>query len=461
MIDKIEEFKGNNNIAYKVNNLSITYDELYNTAAHYSEFLKRQGNEPVIIYGHKSISMIISIVACLLAKRCYIPIENSMPIKRIKEIVDISRASLFIENEEIDIDFNTCKLEELIKYQHLDIKKNNNKYAYIIFTSGTTGDAKGVPITYKNLNNFINWINNTYPFNSFKDIIVLNQASFSFDLSVMDLYYSLFHQFSLYSITRSNQRDGSMYETIKDINLMVVTPSFMKLCLLNKEFNSKNYPNLKCIYFCGELLRVELVKKIKSRFKDIVIFNAYGPTEATCAISGLVIEDSMLDKELLPVGTKDNLACNVDIINKEIVLSGDSVFNGYLDNIIGGYYKKNGTNYYKTGDIGYFKGNYLYCNGRRDNQVKYNGYRIELSDIENNLLKIDGVIDACVIAKRKDNEIKLIKAFVVLAKNDIDYVKEELYNLIPHYMMPKVIEQLEKMPLNKNGKLDKERLNEL
>ena len=62
MIDKIEEFKGNNNIAYKVNNLSITYDELYNTAAHYSEFLKRQGNEPVIIYGHKSISMIISIV---------------------------------------------------------------------------------------------------------------------------------------------------------------------------------------------------------------------------------------------------------------------------------------------------------------------------------------------------------------------------------------------------------------
>lgn len=461
MINRIEEFKGNNKIAYKVNGLSITYDELYNTAKYYSNYLIRQSNGPVIIYGHKSISMIISIVACLLAKRCYIPIESSMPVKRIKEIIDISHASLFIANEDIDCDFNICKLEELIKYKDLDIKKNDNQNAYIIFTSGTTGESKGVPITYKNLDNFINWINNTYPFNSYKDIIILNQASFSFDLSVMDLYYSLFNRFSLYSITRSNQRDYSMFDVIKDINLMVITPSFMKLCLLDNDFNETNFPKLKCIYFCGELLTVDLVKKIKKRFNNTIIYNAYGPTEATCAVSGIIINDDMLNNELLPVGDKNNLACPIEIINNEIVISGDSVFNGYLNNIVGGYYKDNGINYYKTGDIGYYKDNYLYCNGRIDNQIKLNGYRIELSDIENNLLKIDGVIDSCVIVKKKDNEIKLIKAFVVLVKNDINYVKDELSKLIPQYMMPKSILKIDKMPINKNGKVDREVLNNL
>ena len=461
MINKIEEFKGDKKIAYKVNNISITYDELYNTAKYYSDFLIRQGNEPVIIYGHKSVSMIISIVACLLAKRCYICIESSLPINRIKDIIKISKASLFIANEDIECDFNTCKLEELIKYQDLDIKKNNNKYAYIVFTSGTTGVAKGVPITYKNLDNFINWINNTYPFNSYKDINVLNQASFSFDLSVMDLYYGLFNKHSIYSITRTNQRDGSMYDTIKDVDLMVITPSFMKLCLLNQDFNSANYHKLKTIYFCGELLSVDLVKKIRKRFNDVIIFNAYGPSEATCAVSGLIIDDKMLDNELLPVGDKNNLACHIDIANNEIVLSGDSVFNGYLNNIQGGLYQDNKIKYYKTGDIGYFKDNYLYCDGRVDNQIKYNGYRIELSDIENNLLKIDGVIDACVIAKRQDNIIKLIKGFVVINKYDIDYVKQELSKLIPSYMMPKVIVKIDRMPINKNGKVDREALNKM
>lgn len=461
MINRIEEFNGNNNIAYKINNDLITYDELYKKSKYYSDLLKREGNKPVIIYGHKSINMIISIVSCLLARRCYIPIEDSMPLNRIKDIIKVSKSSLFINNSDIDINIDSLRLDNLTNYKDQEIKENDNNYAYVIFTSGTTGNAKGVPITYDNLDNFINWISNTYPFNSYKNINVLNQASFSFDLSVMDLYYSLYNSHSIYSITRTSQKDFSMFDTIKDINLMVITPSYMKLCLLNPDFSSINYPNLKCIYFCGELLTIDLTKKIRERFNNIIIFNAYGPTEATCAVSGLIIDDMMLDNELLPVGIKDNLASPIEIINNEIVIKGKSVFNGYLGNIVGGYYKEDNINCYKTGDIGYFKGNYLYCNGRVDNQIKFNGYRIELSDIENNLLKIDGVIDACVIAKKANNEVKLIKAFVVLNNYDTLYVKEELSKLIPQYMMPKVIERIDRMPINKNGKVDREVLNKL
>lgn len=106
----------------------------------------------------------------------------------------------------------------------------------------------------------------------------------------------------------------------------------------------------------------------------------------------------------------------------------------------------------------------LYCKGRKDNQIKYKGYRIELGDIENNLLKIDGVKEAVVVAKLKEDKItvKLIKAYIVVDKNIyIPYVKQKLKEMLPAYMMPKTIEILEKIPINNNGKYDRKKLKEL
>lgn len=106
----------------------------------------------------------------------------------------------------------------------------------------------------------------------------------------------------------------------------------------------------------------------------------------------------------------------------------------------------------------------LYCRGRKDNQIKYKGYRIELGDIENNLLKVDGVKEAVVVAKSKEDKItvKLIKAYIVVDKNiDIPYVKQKLKEMLPVYMMPKTIEILEKIPINNNGKYDRKKLKEL
>ena len=96
---------------------------------------------------------------------------------------------------------------------------------------------------------------------------------------------------------------NQVLEIIKNenINLMVVTPTFIKLLLLDNSFNSKNLPSLKCIYFCGETLEVQTVKKIRERFENIKIINAYGPTEATSAVSAVIVDDKMLEKEYLPV----------------------------------------------------------------------------------------------------------------------------------------------------------------
>lgn len=466
MINKIKKIVEDypDKIAYKVNDECITYNELWNHAYNYAQLLKKQGTSPVIIYGHKNINVIISILACIIADRTYVPVGLCTPLFRVKQIIDITKSSLVLTDNEISIENVECiNLEELNKYKNYKIKEHINDIVYIIFTSGSTGIPKGVAISKTNLNNFIDWISNLKPLCDYKDINVLNQASFSFDLSVADLYYSLCNGHTLVAL--SNDDYNEIFSTMSEIDVAVMTPTFMKLCLLNEDFNSKNYPKFKCVYFCGEQLEVKTVKKIYEAFPNLKIINAYGPTEATSAVSAILITKEMLNEsQLLPVGEVGNFATDIEIIDDEIVLKGKSVFNGYLSNYVGGYYKENNINCFKTNDIGYIEEGKLYCKGRKDNQVKYKGYRIELNDIEYNINLIDGVKECVVVPKYNDSIVKTIKAFVVVDNNiikDASYIKSKLEKYIPTYMIPKTIKIIDKLPINQNGKIDRKMLSDL
>lgn len=285
MIDKIKKVVNQNpqKIAYMVNDESITYKELYSSAYNYAQLLKRQGTSPVIIYGHKNISVVISILACIIANRTYVPIGTCTPIYRVKQIINITKSQLILTEEKITLENVDCRnLNELEQYANYDIKENINDIVYIIFTSGSTGIPKGVPISKKNLYNFTNWISNLEPLCNYKDINVLNQASFSFDLSVADFYYSLLNGHTLIAFDGDiNENYNKIFNIMTKIDVAVMTPTFMKLCLLNEDFNTQKYPHLKCVYFCGEQLEIKLAKKIYSLFPNIKIINAYGPTEAT------------------------------------------------------------------------------------------------------------------------------------------------------------------------------------
>lgn len=471
MLKKLEQICEvyKNKIAYIVNDDFITYEELWKKANELASSLRKQGSTPVIIYGHKSIDMIVSIVACLISNRAYVPVDLYTPIDRLEKIIELTNSSLIIKNEELFYENVEClNIEEVKeKYGAYDLDNRiENDIAYIIFTSGSTGEPKGVPISYSNLNNFIKWISNINPLDKFENVNVLNQASFSFDLSVADLYYSMFNGHTLVALDKKAQEE---YDTIfkfiknREVSFMVMTPTFIKMLLINTEFNEGNFPELKCMYFCGEQLEVTTVQKIKKVFPNIDIINAYGPTEATSAVSAVRVTDDMLEKEYLPVGEINTAAVDISICDDEIILKGDSVFGGYIGNYIGGYFYDEGTNCYKTGDIGYIEEGFLYCKGRKDNQIKYKGYRIELGDIENNLLKIDGVREAVVVAKYNDSQIvKTIKAYITLEK-DIEAIeiKKRLKEYLPDYMVPKTIVILEKIPINKNGKYDRKKLQEL
>ena len=468
MINRIEWIveKNPNKIAYKVNNECITYKDLWERSCHYAQLLKRQGTSPVIIHGHKNISVVISILSCVIADRPYVPIDSSTPLYRVKQIIEMTSSSLVLTENNIKIDgIDISDLDGLNKYEYLDIKEQNNEIVYIIFTSGSTGIPKGVPISKTNLNNFIAWISSLKPLCDYKDINVFNQASFSFDLSVADLYYSLCNGHTLIAFDSDIQNGyNKIFDLMSEINIAVMTPTFMKLCLLNEYFNEKEYPNFKCVYFCGERLEIKTVQKLFSAFPNLKIINAYGPTEATSAVSAVLITKEMADELiLLPVGEIKTFATDIEIIDDEIILKGRSVFGGYLSNETGGYYNENNINCFRTGDIGYIEDGKLYCKGRKDRQVKYKGYRIELNDIEYNINLINGVEDCAVVAKYNDDSVvKSIVAFVVAEDGiDINYIKLELEKYLPRYMTPKTIRLNEKLPINQNGKIDRRALSEL
>ena len=180
-----------------------------------------------------------------------------------------------------------------------------NETAYIIFPSGSTGTPKGVPISYANLGNFTRWICSDEVLSGFEHPVVFSPASFGFDLSVAGIYYTLANGGTLITVSREEQKsfDGIFSALQKSgAEIAMVTPTFMKLCLLNGDFNAEKFPRLRCCWFCGERLEKALCEKLLRRFPSLKIINAYGPTEATCAVcSAMITAETLAAGEPLPV----------------------------------------------------------------------------------------------------------------------------------------------------------------
>ena len=303
--------------------------------------------------------------------------------------------------------------------------------------------------------------------------VVLNQASFSFDLSVADFYLSLINgseHFILEKQIQTNFRE--LFEKLKTSNasIAVMTPSFADLLLLDKSFNEKLMPKLKKILFCGEKLLSSTVEKIYSRFKDVTVINSYGPTECTFAVTSIEIERNLKEENIsIGIPKKD---VEIFIVNEkleemedetdgEILIVGESVADGYVSGSGEAFIIYNGKKGYLTGDLGYKRDGKLYYKCRKDKQIKYKGYRIELNDIETNLYKLNNFEKVVVIPKlSKENKVIKILAFVQLKKNVVkteSEIKKELLNIIPEYMCPN-IKIIKQFPLNKNGKCDEKKL---
>lgn len=436
----------------------LTYAKLYEKAERIAAVLKAQGGGAVAVLGNKEPEMIISILACIMARRAYVPLEDNLPQARIAAAIRQAECTLVLKNGSACPDCG-IPCSSLAELEHATKKPADggaqNETAYIIFTSGSTGTPKGVPISYANLGNFTRWICSDEVLSGFEHPVVLSPASFGFDLSVAGIYYTLANGGTLITVSREEQKsfDGIFAALQKNsAEIAVLTPTFMKLCLLNADFNEENFPRLRCCWFCGERLEKALCEKLLRRFPSLKIINAYGPTEATCAVcSAMITAETLAAGEPLPVGDISSAACKIEIENGEIILSGTSVFGGYI-----GAAERTGGRF-ATGDLGEIRGGKLYCTGRADGRIKYKGYRIELGDIEANILAVGGVRACCAVAKQsKNGDTAYIKVFVSAEPTlGEETLRTALKSALPEYMIPKVIEFLPQLPVNEHGKTDR------
>ena len=192
---------------------------------------------------------------------------------------------------------------------------------------------------------------------------------------------------------------------------------------------------------------------------------------STVAVTDIEITKEMIESKDLPIGRcKPGTEILIDEENDEIIIKGDTVSKGYFKDVEKTskvFFKADdGMPCYRTGDTGHFEGDILYYGGRIDLQVKLHGYRIELGDIESNLLKMDEIESAAVIPRMQDGKVKYLQGFVVSISKDksnveVKKIKAFLKNFLPEYMVPKRIVFIDKIPLTANGKVDRKKLTDV
>ena len=472
-----------------------TYGDLKKDSDSLAAQIDRLGlpdKSPVVVFGGQEYEMLATFVALTKSGHAYIPIDSHSALERVAAIVEVAEPSLIIAINDFPLAdvaapiFSAEQVQAAFRegasYELSHPVQGDDNY-YIIFTSGTTGKPKGVQISHNNLLSFTNWMITDKEFATPARPQMLAQPPYSFDLSVMYWAPTLALGGTLFALPSAVTQDfKQLFETILSLPIAIwtSTPSFADMALLSDDFNSQKLPQLTHFYFDGEELTVKTAQKLRDRFPQARIINAYGPTEATVALSAVAVTDEMLQNcKRLPIGyTKaDSPTFVIDEEGRkvpngqqgEIIVCGPAVSKGYLNNpekTAEAFFEFEGLPAYHTGDVGSMtdEGLLLY-GGRMDFQIKFNGFRIELEDVSQNLNKSKYVESAVAVPRyNKDHKVQNLLAYVILKdgvaeqfEREIDItkaIKEDLQDIMMSYMMPSKFLYRETLPLTPNGKID-------
>ncbi|NHM32729.1 D-alanine--poly(phosphoribitol) ligase subunit DltA [Neobacillus terrae] len=482
-------------LAFISTNKEISYGDLWNQSERFAGFfhgLKLKNASPILVYGHMEPEMLIAFLGSVKAGHPYIPVDTSIPLERIIKILESSKAELLVNlsGSPLPIDQESIRiisLEEIESF-HFNGKTSPDNWVrddenfYIIYTSGSTGNPKGVQISASNLQSFTDWMRKDFPINN--GLRFLNQAPFSFDLSVMDLYPALASGGTLFAITKEMiAKPKILFEELKKSNVQVwtSTPSFVQMCLMDPSFNEGLLPELRVFLFCGEILPAIISRQLKERFPKAAVYNTYGPTEATVAVTSVEVTEEILERyPALPVGQPksdtrlllldENGTEVLEGEKGEIVIVGPSVSKGYLglpEINEKAFYSQDGQMAYRTGDAGYMENGLLFYKGRMDFQIKLHGYRMELEEIEHQIAKSQYVKAAVVIPVTQNEKIEYLMAAIVPAEHSFEKefqltatIKKELSEVLPAYMIPRKFTYRDALPMTANGKVDRKLIRE-
>ena len=459
---------------------SLTYSELNQRANQLAHYLTQIGVRPEVLVGicvERSIEMIVGVLGVLKAGGAYVPFDPTYPIERLVFMLEDAQVRIVLTQQHLRKTLQgqgalLLSLDEEWKVIAKESKENlsctasSESLAYIIYTSGSTGQPKGVMLTHVGLCNLAAHQRSVFALKPGERL--LQSASFSFDVCVGDIFFSLTSGATLYLETAENLQPGEPLSTQlrkHKITTAVFSPSVLST------MHPKDYPDLVNLVVGTENCPLALASKWA---KNRRLLNAYGPTETTLYTIVFEYNDAL---KKFPIGypikntqayVLDKYLQQVPIgIPGELHIAGVGLARGYLnrpeltaEKFIANPFSDNPkARMYKTGDlVRYTPDGSLEFLGRIDNQVKLRGFRIELGEIESVLLQHSFIQNAAVIAREDIPGDKRLVAYFVQKSKNKSLSSTELRNFLsqklPEYMIPSAFVPLEEFPLTQNGKVD-------
>ncbi|MGG2092649.1 amino acid adenylation domain-containing protein [Bacillus sp. S13(2024)] len=479
-----------NGVAVVFEGENYSYKDINGQANAIGAKLRNLGIKPDDIVGlisESSVEMIVGILGILKSGAAYMPIDPKHPIDRVSYMVQNSEAKVILFGQggnrtlnKLLVEFNELETIDLCSDKteisiNLPLLSRPNHLAYIIFTSGSTGTPKGVMVENQGVVNVSYWqILNGEIDNKTR---VIQNYNYIFDASVSEIFPTLIAGGTLLMLSEEDKKNPGKYlELLVNSQLCCVPSMFREILEYAKAHNLiDKLIQFDKLYLAAEALPIELLKDyMNSTGRNLdQVYNIYGPTETTDSaicydFSGMNnVEKVLIGKPISNLKLyvlNENQLCGIGVPG-ELCISGDGMTRGYLNrpDLTEEKFVENpylpGRKMYRTGDLVRWTpdGNIDYL-GRIDEQVKIRGFRIELGEIESKLRALPEVSDAAVLVK-ENNGSKIICGYIITESSvEPAYLKEELSQNLPEYMIPACFVQLEEFPRTRTGKLDRKAL---
>ncbi len=512
LIDKFQNYK--DLIGLRVDGRSFTYGEIYNYSINLAKLLQKidANAEAIGVVGQRSAASYFSILGILFSGCHYVPINPKYDDQKKFKIIQDSKIRFLIGNpddleniksnldqiaiENIDylitpfghfkekrsnyLDESDCNLMNEINFK----RENESKLAYVMYTSGSTGNPKGVMVSKENITSWIENMNYLYPKQT--GFIASQTYDLSFDLSVADIFFTFSNGGVLSVLSEKEYLMPFDYINNEKIELWSSVPTLIGFMHKMNFLKPNSFPSIRSSLFCGEPLPKSLADAWMIAAPNSSIENLYGPTEATIWLTRYIYEDShkneIFTNNNLPIGKpfKNHL---IELIDKEeeiikdntpgeIIYKGPQITLGYLgdtdktDSVFKTFkWDQTGSIWYKSGDIGKYNDvGFLECLGRTDSQIKIAGRRIELGELEASLRTIKNLDDIIIVpVKDSENRVEKLIGYTMnnISQEEILQYRKESSKNIESIFFPKSIIHIDNFPVTPSGKTDRKKLEDL